>query len=136
MSDLTGKSILVIEDEEDVSQFLKMALEDAGCRVRIAADGGQAMAALQEERPDLITLDLIMPSKTGIGLYGDLRRSTSEYKDIPIIVITGVDRNTKGTISFRDLFDHKKSVAKPDAYLVKPINAKELIAAVKSALPK
>ncbi|MBN2326970.1 MAG: response regulator [Candidatus Omnitrophica bacterium] len=134
MTDAAKKTILVVEDEEDVRQFLVMALEDAGYQVYAAEEGRQALKFIQRERPDLITLDLIMPNKTGISLYGDLRRSTSEFKDIPIIVITGVDQRSKGIISFRELLENKKSVAQPEAYLVKPIRADELLDAVRKAL--
>ncbi|MFH1743032.1 MAG: response regulator [bacterium] len=126
------KTILVIEDEEDVVDFLKMALEDAEYRVITAADGEEALECIKREQPDLITLDLIMPNKTGIGLYSQLRRSP-EYKDIPIIVVTGVDRDSKGVISFRE-FLQKRAVAKPEAYLVKPINAEELLKTVQEVL--
>ena len=109
-----------------------MALEDAEYRVLTAIDGDEAMECIKRDRPDLITLDLIMPNKTGIGLYSELRRS-SEYQDIPIIVVTGVDRTSQGMISFRD-FLQKRAVAKPEAYLVKPINAEELIKTVETVL--
>ena len=132
MAEAEGKTILVIEDEEDVVQFLRMALEDGGYRVLEAKDGEKAMECIKSDKPDLITLDLIMPNKTGIGLYSELRRS-SEYKDIPIIVITGVDRDSQGMISFRE-FLQKRSVAGPESYLVKPINAEELLGTVRNVL--
>lgn len=132
MAEAEGKTILVIEDEEDVVQFLRMALEDGGYRVLEAKDGEKAMECIKSDKPDLITLDLIMPNKTGIGLYSELRRS-SEYKDIPIIVITGVDRDSQGVISFRE-FLQKRSVAGPESYLVKPINAEELLGTVRNVL--
>lgn len=127
MTETGTKEILVIEDENDVIEFLKMALEDAGYSVRTAQGVESAVAALQERRPDLITLDLIMPEKTGIRLYSELKGADSPYKNIPIVIITGVDQNTKGSISFRDFFKDKQSVAKPEAYLTKPIQAKELL---------
>jgi len=132
MTEPEGKTILVIEDEEDVVQFLEMVLEDEGYQVVAAADGNEAMEHIKERKPDLITLDLIMPNKTGIGFYNDLRHS-EEYKDIPIIVITGVDRDSSGMISFRKFLE-SRAVAKPEAYLVKPIDSEKLIETVKSVM--
>ncbi len=129
MEEIEKKTILVIEDEKDVVEFLKMVLEDAGYNVLIAYDAETAMEQIKSEKPDLITLDLIMPNRTGIGLYSELRRS-DEYKDIPIIIITGVDRTYQGAISFREFFA-SKSVRKPEAYLVKPIKDEELLSAVR-----
>ncbi len=132
MAESEGKTILVIEDEDDVVQFLEMVLQDEGYQVVAAADGNEAMEKIKEQKPDLITLDLIMPSKTGIGFYNDLRHS-DEYKDIPIIVITGVDRDSSGMISFRKFLE-SRAVSKPQAYLVKPINSDELVETVKNVL--
>ncbi|RJP29437.1 MAG: response regulator [Candidatus Omnitrophota bacterium] len=126
------KKILVIEDEEDVVNFLKMALEDAGYEVGTAYDGEEAWLRIRENKPDLITLDMIMPNKTGIGLYNELRHSP-EYKDIPIIVVTGVDTTSYGQMSCKEFLE-KRAVRQPEAYLVKPINAEELVKTVRGVL--
>ena len=133
MSELCGKSILIIEDESDVSQFFKMALEDAGYEVTVADNAEAAMKSIKANPPDLMTLDLIMPNQTGISLFKELRTS-SEYKEIPIIVITGVDQDTKQAFSHKHLFKKLKIVHEPEAYLVKPVSSDTLTKTVEQVL--
>ncbi len=133
MSDQSGKSILVIEDESDVYDFFKLALEDAGYEVTVAPDAETAMASIHTKQPDLITLDLIMPNRTGVSLLGELRKS-EEYKDIPIVVITGVDKATNQMYSHKDLFKKIKIIREPEAYLVKPVSSELLIETVAKVL--
>ena len=87
--DSSGRSVLVVDDDEDVRGYLGDLLADNGYRVRTAQDGGQAMARVREERPDLILLDLQMPEETGTGFYRKLRHQKA-LTDIPVIVISGL----------------------------------------------
>ena len=83
------RDVLVVDDEEDVREFLRSLLEDHGYTVRLAADGLEAMQLVQQAAPDLILLDLMMPQETGTGLYRKLRERR-ELKAIPVIVISGL----------------------------------------------
>ena len=83
------KTILVVDDEKDVANFLKDLLEDNGYRVETATDGMEGMKKAQSMEPDLILLDLQMPEETGTGMYRKLRNKSS-LKDIPVIVISGL----------------------------------------------
>jgi len=86
---MTKKTILVVDDEEDVVEFLRQLLEDHDYEVVRAYNGVEAMDAITHEKPDLILLDLQMPEETGTGLYRKLH-DKKEYRDIPIIVISGL----------------------------------------------
>lgn len=81
--------VLVVDDEKDIVEFLTQLLEDNGYRVSSANDGIEAMAAVTEEKPDLILLDLQMPEETGTGFYRKLQHK-KELKSIPVIVISGL----------------------------------------------
>ena len=81
--------ILVVDDEEDVRGFLRALLEDNGYEVETAEDGNRAWEAIRAQRPSLILLDLMMPEKTGTGLYRKLH-DNKEMKNIPVIVISGL----------------------------------------------
>ena len=59
-----------MDDEDDARVFLSTVLEDAGATVFEAADGDQAIALARKEKPDLITLDLSMPGKDGVEVFG------------------------------------------------------------------
>jgi len=84
-----ARDVLVVDDEEDVRDFLKSLLEDHGYSVRLAEDGLQAMTLIQEKLPDLVLLDLMMPQETGTGLYRRMREHR-ELKEVPVIVISGL----------------------------------------------
>ena len=68
------KTILVVDDEPDVRTYLTMVLQDAGFNVMSASDGNEALAMVNEQKPDFISLDLVMPNKSGIRFYHELRK--------------------------------------------------------------
>jgi len=84
-----GGQILIVDDEQDVREFLKNLVEDHGYRAGLAQDGVVALEKIKEAKPDLILLDLQMPEETGTGLYRKLQHN-AEFKDIPVIVISGL----------------------------------------------
>lgn len=86
---MTQKKILVVDDEQDIIDFLTTQLSDHGYAICSAHDGLEAMQTIKQERPDLILLDLQMPEETGTGLFRKLRHK-KELKDIPIIIISGL----------------------------------------------
>jgi CheY-like chemotaxis protein len=86
---MTKKKILVVDDEKDIVEYLTELLEDNGYEVTPAYSGIEAMNAIVREKPDLILLDLLMPSETGTDLYRRLHNK-KKYRDIPVIVISGL----------------------------------------------
>ena len=127
-----NKSILIIEDDLDFAGFLKYLVEEAGYSAVIAGTGTQAIRALVKQRPDLITLDLILPGETGIKLFRKIRGSQN-WSDIPIVIVTGVDANTNREISYRN-FLKGVNVRAPEAYLEKPVKSDFLIKTVDKLL--
>jgi CheY-like chemotaxis protein len=123
-----SKTILVVDDEEDVRKFLSMALEEAGFNVVTANDGDQALEAVKKQKPDLISLDLVMPRKSGVKFYRDLVKS-KEYSDIPIIIVTGHARDDLGRSDLKEL-----TMSGPGVYLEKPVKPDNYIAAIKQIL--
>ncbi|NOZ01826.1 MAG: response regulator [Deltaproteobacteria bacterium] len=115
-----SKKILVVDDEADVRKYLTIALQKEGYETVTAQNGVEAFELVGSERPDLITLDLMMPERTGTQFYRRLSRD-KELRDIPIIVISG--------LAGRDL-----ALKEPAAVFDKPIKPDEFIAAVKKAL--
>ena len=114
------RDVLVVDDEEDIREFLKTLLEDRGYSVRVAKDGLQAMELIQQAKPALVLLDLMMPQETGTGLYRKMH-DKRELRDIPVIVISGVaGRNVAVGRSVR-VFD-------------KPIDEEGLLSAVEQLL--
>lgn len=116
---LAGRKILVVDDEPDVRAYLRMIFKEAGAEVTDAPDANQAMRALKSSRPDLMTLDLIMPHKTGEKLYWELRKDAN-WANLPIMIITGYARVESPAINFHK-FIAEKELAEPDGFLEKPI---------------
>ena len=81
------KRVLIVDDDEDVLVYLSTWFEDQGMEVDIARNGMEATEKVQAKKPDLITLDIVMPEKTGVRFYRDMRANT-ETASIPIIIIT------------------------------------------------
>jgi len=81
-------TVLVVDDEPDVVTYLSSVLEDAGIKVITAHDGEQALETLREHPVDLISLDLLMPRKSGIRVLVELRKKRA-WSRIPVIVVTG-----------------------------------------------
>jgi len=79
--------VLVIDDNPDTQQIIATMLEGRGCQVAAAGDGVQGWEAVQEQRPDLIVLDLMMPHMDGFELLERLRTEPA-HATIPVIVIT------------------------------------------------
>lgn len=82
-----ARLVLVVEDSQDVATILASTLEDEGCRVRIARNGRDAVEMARQAAPDLITLDLGLPGKSGWDVLLELRDDRAT-RDIPIVAIS------------------------------------------------
>ena len=121
---------MVVDDEDSILVYLTMVLEDNGHQACSARDADVALEKARQERPDLITLDIMMPRRSGIAAYCDLRRDPDLAK-IPVVFISGFSQLCDiGTEhSFRRLVPDK-SIPKPQACLEKPIDLTEFLGLV------
>jgi CheY-like chemotaxis protein len=122
-----AKKILVVDDEADTRTYLEVLYQENGYETAVAEDGDQAMAMVRKFKPDLISLDIIMPHETGQKFYRQLVKDP-EFSKTPVIICSGVTR-------YKELFsrDHK-TMPKPFAFVEKPIDKDELIKKVKEAI--
>ncbi len=82
------KSLLIVEDEEDIIEILKIAIEhDSNIHLSIALDGEEGFKRANLDKPDLILLDVLMPGKNGLELMDDLK-SNGILREIPVVFIT------------------------------------------------
>jgi CheY-like chemotaxis protein len=114
------KTVLIVDDEPDVLTYLSTLFEDGGYATVTAKDGNEALTKVKEKAPDLITLDITMPNKSGVRFYREMKGST-EWRKVPIIIVTGVSGEFKTFISTR------KQVPPPEGYLSKPIDKTEIL---------
>ncbi len=116
--------ILVVEDEQPLVTLLRYNFEAAGYEVATALDGDEALIALAERRPDLVILDWMLPSLSGLEVCRQLRRR-AETRDVPVIMLTA--RGEEG-----DRIRGLDSGA--DDYVTKPFSPAELVARVRAVL--
>ena len=94
------KKILIVDDEEDIRTYLSTLLGDQGFETLLAKDGEEAWKRVSEGSPDLITLDISMPEKSGIRFYREMK-ADDRRKKIPIIIVTGVSEDMRKFLSSR-----------------------------------
>ncbi|MDQ7784369.1 MAG: response regulator [Desulfomonilaceae bacterium] len=127
-----AKKILVIDDEPDMLAFLTALLEDGGYETVTALDGEEGLQKAKEERPDLISLDLLMPNKTGIKMYRELRKD-DEIKDIPVVMVTGFSKDDVPSMDFKEWIQ-KRTIKPPEAYIEKPVNKEVLLEVIRKSI--
>lgn len=115
------RSILVVDDDRQITRVLKTALASKGYVIRTASDGDEALAVMKEWAPDLLLTDLKMPHLDGLALCQRVRSKSH----IPIIVLS-VKGDEKSKVEALD--------AGADDYVTKPFNTNELFARVRAAL--
>ncbi|MHC4942434.1 MAG: response regulator [Planctomycetota bacterium] len=129
MSDAQGsqKLILVVDDEPDVIAFLTTLLEDNGYKTVSARDGQEALDAVKNQKPDLISLDITMPEKSGVRFYREIKNDP-DLKAIPVVIVTGVSDDFQKFISTR------KQVPPPEGYISKPIEEPKYLDTIKGLI--
>ncbi|MGC9027911.1 MAG: response regulator [bacterium] len=128
----TKPRVLIIEDDPEFSYYLKIIFEDCGCSTMIASDGIKGYKAIKSFEPDLITLDLLLPNKTGIQLFRQLRKH-SKFHSIPIIVITSYSENNYPMLDIKKKL-YSSKIIPPEAFFEKPVESRELLLAVQRIL--
>ena len=132
METTTEKTILVVDDEPDIVIYLKTLLEDAGFQVMTAGDGDEALRKVQERAPDFISLDLVMPKKSGIRFFYELRKNKA-WSKIPVVIVTAHARDERVRKEIDDLFAGK-TISGPQVYLEKPVKPADYVNMVKREL--
>lgn len=116
--------VLVVDDEPDITALVAYHLAKEGYRVTTAASGTQALETVEDQVPDLIVLDLMLPGASGYDVLDHIRR-TSSTKDVGVIVLT----------ARKDEADRIQGLSLgADDYLVKPFSPKELVLRVAAVL--
>jgi len=126
------KKILIVDDEPDMVTYLSTLLEDEGYMTITATDGEEGIAKVKTEKPDLVSLDLLMPNKTGIRMFRELRKD-DEVKDIPVVMVTGFGKDDVPSMDFKEWIQ-QRAIRPPEAYVEKPVNKEILLAAIKKAI--
>ena len=121
---LANPKILVVEDEPNQVELIEFNLNSEGYEVVVARDGEEALNLAEEENPDLILLDWMLPKVSGIEVCRQLRRSKMT-REIPIVMLTARSEESD-KIRGLDIG--------ADDYITKPYSIKELLARVRAAM--
>ena len=138
MAEIGGKKVLVVEDDPDAVETLKIVLEDGGYSVTSAPNPEEGLKKIRADRPDVILLDIMMPEGTeGFHLVWELRKDEDEaLRNIPIIVLTAI--HDKSWVKFYP--DKTDPVYKPDEYLPvqgfldKPASSEQIVSKIEEVL--
>ncbi len=124
-----GKKILVVDDEKDVCLYLGKLFEDNGYSVVCARNGNEAIESVEGEKPDLITLDLSMPDKSGVRFYREVK-ANPELSRIPVVFVTGVTGFGGSSSDTERFYSSRHQVPPPDGFIPKPIDPDEMLSVV------
>lgn len=117
-----SKKIMVVDDDPAIVDYLVSLFSDNGYQTCSASDGDKALAVLEREKPDLITLDLEMPNEWGPRFYRKMSQK-DEFKELPVIVISG-------------LSGIHLAIRKAVATINKPFDPKQVLEAVEKNIGK
>ena len=117
-------SVLVVDDEPNIVLSLEFLIRRAGYEVRVARDGEAALKSMEEQTPDLVLLDVMMPKRDGFDVCETIRANPA-WKDVRIIMLTA-----KG----REIEREKGLALGADAYITKPFSTRRAMEQIKRFL--
>ena len=123
--ELAGKKILLVDDDRDIISSITMALEDMGPEILTANDGNEAVRLADEQKPDLVVLDMMLPKRSGFLVLEKLRKDKEKADPPRVIMVTG-NQGVRHRVYAESLG--------VDGYINKPFRMDKLIAAIMELL--
>ena len=118
------RTVLLVDDEPNIILSLQFLIEQAGYEARVARDGEAALKAIEEHKPDLVLLDVMLPKRDGFDVCERVRANPA-WKDIRIVMLTAKGRDS----------EREKGLALgADAYITKPFSTREAMELIKRFL--
>ena len=119
--ELEGKKILVVDDDRDIRIAMEMALKDLGPEVTSVGDGNQAVREIEENVPDLVVLDMMLPKRSGFLVLERIKRDRTPGEKPFVIMVTGNLGNR------HKIYAERLGV---DRYITKPFRMNKLLEAI------
>jgi len=123
--ELSGKTVLLVDDDRDILTAMKTALADEGLEILMATDGNDAIRQAEQNRPDLVVLDMMLPKRSGFLVMEQLKRGKEPTDPPRIIMITGNQGIRHRTYA---------ETLGVDEYINKPFRMERLVQTVKKLL--
>jgi two-component system phosphate regulon response regulator PhoB len=127
------KRILIVEDEDDVIEFVSTVLKENGFLPVIARNGEEALDVIRRDRPDLVIMDILMPKQSGIKMFRKLKTNET-LKQIPVVIYSGIAKRTFLRTQAARTEIEGETVPEPEAYVEKPAKPEYLAEVVKKIL--
>ena len=121
----SGKKVLLVDDDRDILSAMKTALADEGLEILMATDGNEAIRQTEENHPDLVVLDMMLPKRSGFLVMEQLKRGKEPTDPPRIIMITGNQGIRHRTYA---------ETLGVDEYINKPFRMERLVESVKKLL--
>ena len=119
-----SKRILIVDDEPNIVVSLEFLMKREGFDVAVATDGEAALKSVEEKRPDLVLLDIMLPKKNGFEVCQAIR-ANPDWQAVKVVMLTAKGRDTEVA---------KGTALGADAYMTKPFSTKDLIVQVRQIL--
>ncbi len=116
----SSKKVLIVDDEPDTLELIKLVLESDGFKTQLAMSGKEALVQIAASKPDLVLLDIMMPDMDGWDVFRKIKEKNPE---IPIAILTAKSQNIDKLLGLY--------VLKANDYIIKPFGKNELIDKVK-----
>jgi DNA-binding response OmpR family regulator len=118
------RTVLLVDDEPNIILSLEFLIEQAGYEARVARDGDAALKSIEERKPDLVLLDVMLPKRDGFDVCKRIRANPA-WNDIRIVMLTAKGRDS----------EREKGLALgADAYITKPFSTREAMEQIKRFL--
>jgi CheY-like chemotaxis protein len=148
---MMAKQVLIIDDDQDTVRYLSVLLREHGYDPVAACDGNDGLQKVREAKPDLIVLDVMMPKRSGLVVFNELKKD-EPYKDIPILMLTGVsgvieelESHKEETVErpyepLRETLKKKiqqlreEGLVKPEMFVDKPVQADAFVGKVRDLI--
>ena len=146
-----AKQVLIVDDDTSTVKYLSVVLSEHGYDPVAAYDGSEGLEKIQQAKPDLIVLDVMMPKKSGFTLFKQLKKD-EQYKEIPILMLTGVagvleDLESHKDETFEKPYDslrealkkkiremRQEGLIRPEMFIDKPVDPDFFISRVKQLI--
>jgi CheY-like chemotaxis protein len=120
-----ARKVLIIDDEEDMLIYLQTLFKKAGYETATASNGEEALKMMGDLQPDFITLDILMPKKSGLNFFRAIR-ADARHKNLPVVVLSGISGH-------REFFDETADSG-PSIFVEKPIEPESFLKKVTELL--
>ena len=130
-SEGSKKKVLVVDDELSIVTYLETLLQDNGYATVTAKNGEEALQKVRSEKPDLITLDISMPEKSGVRFFREIKEKPDLNK-IPVIIVTGVTGYGGKPEEFKRFISTRDQIPAPEGFISKPIEQPEFLETVRN----